>query len=300
MKLPQLQRQFLGYLKTERGRSAKTIENYGRYLTKFLAFAQTDSPQQITEHLVSEFRLHLRQQSGTKVAGSIEPMKPQTQNYYLIALRSFLKYARQRGIKSLAPEQVELIKVPNRSLDCISQSELVRLMAAPDTTTLPGLRDKAIMELLASTGIRTSELCNLSADDVDLTSTHFSVCGKGGQVRMVSLSAEAKKAVGAYLKKRTDTSKALFVQYGKNAQNTHDLRLSPRTVQRILKQNAIKAGIVCKVTPHVIRHSFATSLLDHGASLRSVQVKLGHLHIGATHVYTQTRRRSERSVEEVS
>lgn len=286
MKLQEAKRQFLEYLEIERGRSVKTIENYDRYLEKFFEYAKTDDPKKITENLVREFRLYLNRQPGTKVGSRMEPMKRKTQNYYLIALRAFLKYLRKRGVESLSPERIELAKVAERSLDLITAQELDRLRKAPDTTTLPGLRDKAILELLFSTGLRISELCNLSIDDVDLTRDEFSVRGKGDKIRVVFLSDAAKKAVSTYLKARKDMSDALFIQYGKNAKNANDPRLSPRAVQRTLKQCAIKAGITRKVTPHVIRHSFATDLLQNGADLRSVQALLGHSNIATTQVYT--------------
>jgi len=280
MKLSELKRQFLEYLEIERGRSIKTIENYNRYLTKFFAYAKTDDPKKLTEEMVREFRLWLNRQPGTKVGGRVEPMKRKTQNYYLIALRAFLKYMRKRGVESLSPERIELAKVPERSLDLISSQELDRLMKAPDTNELIGLRDHAILELLFSTGLRISELTNLSIDDV------FSVRGKGDKIRVVFLSDRAKDAIRAYLKARKDLCDALFVQYGKNAKSAKDLRLSPRAVQRMLKHYAAKAGITRKVTPHIIRHSFATDLLSNGADLRSVQALLGHANIGATQVYT--------------
>lgn len=286
MKLSELQRQFLEYLEIERGRSVKTVENYDRYLRRFFAFAKTDDPKKLTEEQVREFRLWLNRQDGTKTGGRMEPMKRRTQNYYLIALRAFLKYLRKRGIESLNPERIELAKVPERSLDLISPTELDRLLSAPDVATTPGLRDKAILELFFSTGLRISELCGLSIDDVDLTRDEFSVRGKGDKVRVVFLSDRAKEAIKKYLKERKDMSDALFVQYGKNAKGAKDLRLSPRTVQRMLKACAAKAGITRKVTPHVLRHSFATDLLSNGADLRSVQALLGHANIATTQVYT--------------
>jgi len=286
MKLSELKRQFLEYLEIERGRSVKTVENYDRYLTKFFEFAKTDSPKKLTEEMVREFRLYLNRQPGTKSGGRTEPMKRKTQNYYLIALRAFLKYLRKRGIESLSPERIELAKVPERSLDLITAQELHRLMNAPDTSTIQGLRDRAILELLFSTGLRISELCSLSIDDVDLTRDEFSVRGKGDKIRVVFLSEPAKQAIKAYLKERKDMDDALFVQFGKNAKNANELRLSPRAVQRMLKTCAAKAGITRKVSPHVIRHSFATDLLQNGADLRSVQALLGHAHIGTTQVYT--------------
>ena len=159
-------------------------------------------------------------------------------------------------------------------------------MKAPDISTLPGMRDRAILELLFSTGLRISELCALSVDDVDLTRDEFSVRGKGDKIRVVFLSDDAKKAISNYLKARKDMSDALFVQYGKNAKVAKDVRLSPRAVQRMLKTCAIKAGITRKVSPHVIRHSFATDLLSNGADLRSVQALLGHANIATTQIYT--------------
>lgn len=286
MKLSQAKRQFLEYLEIERGRSVKTIENYDRYLTKFFEYAKTEDPKKLTEEMVREFRLYLNRQPGTKVGGRMEPMKRKTQNYYLIALRAFLKYLRKRKVESMSPEIIELAKVAERSLDLISSQELTRLRQAPDVTTLPGMRDKAILELLFSTGLRISELCGLSIDDVDLTRDEFSVRGKGDKIRVVFLSDNAKKSINDYLKARKDMSDALFVQYGKNAKNANDLRLSPRTVQRMLKLYAAKAGITRKVSPHVIRHSFATDLLSNGADLRSVQALLGHANIGTTQIYT--------------
>lgn len=286
MNLEESKRQFLEYLEIERGRSVKTIENYDHYLTSFFTYAKKAEPADITESLVREFRLWLNRQPGTKVGTRVEPMKRRTQNYYLIALRAFLKFLRKRGVESLSPERIELAKVPERSLDLISPTELGRLMNAPDTKTQVGLRDHAILQLLFSTGLRVSELCNLSIDDVDLTRDEFSVRGKGDKVRVVFLSDEAKVSVSRYLKGRKDMDDALFIQYGKKANAAKDLRLSPRAVQRLLKSCATKAGITRKVTPHVIRHSFATDLLSNGADLRSVQALLGHAHIGTTQIYT--------------
>lgn len=286
MKLSDLKRQFLEYLEIERGRSLKTVENYDRYLTKFLEYAKTENPNKLTEKMVREFRLYLNRQPGTKVGGRMEPMKRKTQNYYLIAVRAFLKYLRKLEIESLNPERIELAKVPERSLDLITPQELDRLMKAPDPATPRGLRDRAILELLFSTGLRISELCGLSIDDVDLSRDEFSVRGKGDKIRVVFLSDSAKKSIKEYLKERKDMDDALFVQFGKNVKNAKELRLSPRAVQRMLKTCAAKAGITRKVSPHVIRHSFATDLLTNGADLRSVQALLGHANIATTQVYT--------------
>jgi len=278
--LKELKNQFLEYLEIERGRSIKTVENYDRYLTRFFAFAKVTSPQKITEQLVREFRLHLNRQAGT--SGT---MKHKTQNYYLIALRAFLKYMRKRGLTSLSPERIELAKVGARDLDLISADELGRLMRAPAGGTLVSLRDRAILELFFSTGLRVSELCSLNRD-LDLSRDEFSIRGKGEKIRVVFLSSEAKLAVRRYLDKRGDVDEALFVQMGKTAKRASDLRLTPRSIERMVKHYAIKAGITRKVTPHVLRHSFATDLLENGADLRSVQALLGHANITTTQVYT--------------
>lgn len=286
MDLESLRREFLEYLEIEKGRSIKTIDNYGRYLDRFFTYAKVKKPQDLTETLVREYRLWLNRQPGTKVGRGIEPMKRRTQNYYLIALRAFLKFLRKRGIESLSPERIELAKVPERSLDLISSAELDRLLSAPDTSTPQGLRDRAILELLFSTGLRVSELCSLSTDDVDLSRDEFSVRGKGDKVRVVFLSDAARDAIKTYLKSRKDMDDAMFVQYGKNVKNSKELRLTTRAVQRLIKHYAAKAGITRKVTPHVIRHSFATDLLQNGADLRSVQSLLGHANIATTQIYT--------------
>ncbi|MCA9367391.1 tyrosine-type recombinase/integrase [Candidatus Kaiserbacteria bacterium] len=286
MDIHELKRQFLEYLEIERGRSVKTVENYERYLSRFFDFAKVKKPADIREEQVREFRLHLNRQKGSKVGGRVEPMKRRTQNYYLIALRAFLKYLRKRGIEAISPERIELAKVPERSLDLISAAELTRLRNAPDTKSLEGKRDKAILELLFSTGLRISELCALSIDDVDLSRDEFSVRGKGDKVRVVFLSDTAKRALQEYLMARKDLDDALFVRYGRKANDGGEPRIHPRAVQRLLKTYAAKAGITRKVTPHVIRHSFATDLLQNGADIRSVQALLGHASINTTQVYT--------------
>jgi site-specific recombinase XerD len=278
--LNRLKTEFLEYLEIEKGRSIKTVENYDRYLTRFLAFSKATSPAALDERMVREFRLHLNRQPGT--AGTL---KHKTQNYYMISLRAFLKFLRKRGIESLNPERIELAKVGARDLDLISHDELERLMHGPKGNDLSDLRDRAMLELFFSTGLRVSELCSLNRD-LDLSRDEFSVRGKGEKVRVVFLSPEAKTHIKEYLDKRADIDDALFVQYGKAAKNAKDLRLTPRSVERIVKRYAAKAGITRKVTPHVIRHSFATDLLENGADLRSVQALLGHSNIATTQVYT--------------
>jgi len=273
-----LKTQFLEYLEIEKGRSVKTVENYDRYLSRFIAHTKITSPQQLTEGLVREFRIWLNRQPGT--AGD---MKKKTQNYYLIALRAFLKYLRKQGVVSLSPERIELAKVGARDLDLITADELERLMKGPSGEDEAALRDRAMLELFFSTGLRVSELCSLPRD-LDLSRDEFSIRGKGDKVRVVFLSDAAKKAIAAYLKKRGDLEDALFISYGRAGKKSD--ALTPRSVERIVKRYAVKAGITRKVTPHVIRHSFATDLLENGADLRSVQALLGHANIATTQVYT--------------
>lgn len=288
-----IKQEFLEYVEIERGRSIKTVENYDHYLSRFFEHAKITNPKDISETNIREFRLWLNRQPGAKSSfkkGAKDTMKRRTQNYYLIALRSFLKFLAKRGITALAPEKIELAKTEARELDLISNDELTRLLNAPDTSEVKGLRDKAILELFFSTGLRVSELCSLGRD-LDLTKDEFSIRGKGDKVRVVFISDEARKAVRAYLEKRDDMDDALFVQVpnksGKDVLAKKDsMRLSPRSIERIVQAYAIKAGISRKVTPHVIRHSFATDLLSNGADLRSVQALLGHANITTTQVYT--------------
>jgi site-specific recombinase XerD len=272
-------RQFLEYLEIERGRSVKTIENYDRYLSRFFMRMEVKSVSNITEQKVRDFRLWLNRQPG--VSGS---MKRRTQNYYMIALRAFLKFLRKREVEALSPEKIELAKLPERGLDLITNSELDRLLKAPSGDSTQALRDKAILELLFSTGLRVSELCAQNSD-IDLSRDELSVRGKGDKVRVVFLSDSAKNAVRAYLKARKDMDEPLFVAEGKGTKSK-DNRLTPRSIEQLVKKYATKAGITKKVTPHVVRHSFATDLLSNGADIRSVQALLGHASINTTQIYT--------------
>lgn len=285
MNLKDLKQEFLEYVEIEKGRSVKTVENYDRYLSYFLDFAKTNDPKDITDELFRSYRLTLNRKSVERRTG-VDNLKKNTQNYYLIALRAFLKYLAYRGVKSLSPERIELAKTSERQLDLITTEELERLLAAPKGEDIKNLRDKAILELLFSTGLRVSELCNLNIDSLDLSRDEFSVRGKGGKVRIVFLSPAAKSALKKYLDKRDDMNEELFINFGKGKSNKDSLRLTPRSVERIIKQYAIKSGITRKVTPHVIRHSFATDLLGNGADLRSVQALLGHANITTTQIYT--------------
>ncbi len=279
--LPELHRQFLEYLEIERGRSVKTVEAYDRYLQTFFNFAQISKIEAITAEAIRKFRLHLNRRE----------LKKNTQNYHLIALRTFLKYLASRGVEALPPSSIELAKLSAREINLISPEELERLLKQPDTATDAGRRDRAIFELLFSTGLRISELCNLDRESVNLKSEEFSVRGKGGKVRVVFLSPEAKQTLESYLDKRKDMSEPMFV-------NNKEGRITPRSVERIIKRYSIAAGIMKTVTPHTLRHSFATDLLRNGADLRAVQLLLGHANISTTQVYTHITDRELKSVHQ--
>ncbi len=284
--LKELKTQFLEYIEIERGRSLKTVENYDHYLSVFLEFLKQDNPSDVNAETIRQFRLWLnRKLTGNNKTDKSETLSKKTQNYYLIALRAFLKYLARQEIKTLPAERIELAKVNERSLDLITQTELKRLLESPKGTDLKSLRDRAILELLFSTGLRVSELCSLTRD-LDLRSDEFSIRGKGGKVRVVFLSEEAKKHLRNYLSARKDMSDALFVHTGNEVKKEEVGHLTKRTIERIVKQYAVKAGISKKVTPHTMRHLFATDLLSNGADIRSVQALLGHSSIITTQIYT--------------
>jgi len=285
--LKELKQQFLEYTEIEKGRSLNTVKNYDRYITRFLQFLKKDSPSDITDSSVREFRLWLNRQATGNNRSTGETLKKKTQNYYLIALRAFLKYMARQGVKSMSPERIELAKIGERHIEFMTDDELHRLLEAPKGEDLKNLRDRAILAMLFSTGLRVSELCSLSRE-MDLSSDEVSIRGKGDKVRVVFLSDDAKSSVKKYLAKRDDMDDMLFVKIAtEKKRGGESLPLSTRSVERIVKHYATKAGIMSKkVTPHVIRHSFATDLLSNGADLRSVQALLGHANIGTTQIYT--------------
>ncbi|MBU6370999.1 MAG: tyrosine-type recombinase/integrase [Patescibacteria group bacterium] len=289
MDLAELKKQFLEYIEIEKGRSLHTVENYDHYLSVFLAQTKVKWPEDITSDVVSGFRVWLNRQPNGKKGGLAGTMKKKTQNYHLIALRSFLKFLLRRGIKSLSADSIELAKVGERSIDVVTPDELSRLLAAPDSEKDPETRarGKAILELLFSTGLRVSELCSLPRD-LDLSADEFSVRGKGDKVRVVFLSDTAKKSVKDYLAVRKDMGGFLFGPVRETEKNTKgDYEgLNRHTIERIVKRYAAVAGISKKVTPHVLRHMFATDLLSNGADVRSVQMMLGHANISTTQIYT--------------
>jgi len=296
--LYKLKREFLEYLEIEKGRSLKTVENYDRYLTRFFKQTNAKSSADITDDKVRAYRLWLNRQphfaKATRGKGVEDTLKKNTQNYHLIALRVFLKYLARRSVPSLPPEKIELAKTAGRDLDLISDVELKRLIEAPKGGEIKDFRDRAILELFFSTGLRVSELCSLNRDSINLDRDEFSIRGKGEKVRLVFLSDTAKKAIKDYLAKRKDMNEALFSGLSeinpstslRTSKDNDDNRLTPRSVERIIKKYAIKAGITKKVTPHTLRHSFATDLLQNGADIRSVQMMLGHSSVSTTQIYT--------------
>ncbi len=314
--LQDLKSKFLEYIEIEKGRSLKTVENYDRYLNKFFNFAKKQSimnPEKFDERLLREYRLFLNRElanPGKKVRQDLRgaTLKKRTQNYYMIALRSFLKFLTKNKIQSVAADQIELAKVGERELDLITKKELGDILNAPEKkfrnmenfskgekkskkelefSFIKALRDKAILETLFSTGLRVSELVSLSRF-LDLSVDQVSVRGKGEKVRVVFFTGDAKKAIKRYLEERKDTSNYLFISHSSinNKSSEQDAPLTTRSVERIVKDYAIFCGISRKVTPHVLRHSFATNLLGNGADIRAVQKMLGHANISTTQIYT--------------
>ncbi len=278
-------KEYLDYLEIEKNRSPKTRENYERYLLRFLRVSNIKKISDITDTSVRSFRVALSHENTKKV----------TQSYYVIAIRNFLKYCIKRGIKVLPPETIELPKIPRRDIEILDYAELERLLKAPEGTSLRALRDRAILEMLFSTGLRVSELCSLGRY-IDISRGEFSVRGKGEKLRIVFLSDSAKKNIKEYLDKRGDTDEALFVSLSKSGNVTG--RIIPRAVQRLVDFYARKAGISKRVHPHQLRHSFATDLLINGADLRSVQEMLGHANISTTQVYTHLTNKELHEVHE--
>ncbi|MEI6039993.1 MAG: site-specific tyrosine recombinase/integron integrase [Candidatus Berkelbacteria bacterium] len=284
MTIKNLITQYLEYLEIEKGRSLLTVRNYDRYLQDFAHFAKSkevETPEKIDLELIRQYRLVINRTEISK----------KTQNYYLIALRSFLKFLARKDIQTLAPEKIELAKVDEHQITFLDSEELTDLISKPELSTPQGRRDRAILDLLFSTGLRVSELCNLKKTDINLDRSEFSVKGKGGKIRVVFLDQESKQSLQRYLDRRTDKSEFLFVSYGHTNEEKiqvqeEDRPMTPRSVQRMIVKYAHLAGITKQVTPHVLRHSFATDLLMSGADLRAVQALLGHSSITTTQIYT--------------
>ena len=276
---------FIESLEVEGGRMPKTAENYEFYLNRFVEFAGDIAPTQITAEVVRKYRLWLNRLENDRG----ETLATITQAYHLIALRGFLKYLVKRDIPSLAPEKIELPKTHRKQVTFLHYDEVMRLLEQVDTSTETGLRDRAILELLFSSGLRVSELVGLNRDHINTKRREFMVRGKGQKDRPIFISKTAAEWVDRYLAERHDSLVPLFISYSKNVEaNTSGdyRRLSARSIQRMISQYARLAGVTKHVSPHTMRHSFATDLLMNGADIRSVQSMLGHSNIATTQIYT--------------
>lgn len=311
MNLETCREQFLEYLEIERNRSDKTLRNYNFYLKRFIEWNGNSSPTSITTEKVRAYRLWLNRL--VDVHG--EPLKKNTQNYHLIALRTFLKYLAKRDIHSLSPDKIELMKMPDREVSFLEGTDLHRILEAPfvlhkhkahanppadpsgvsDNERI-AFRDKAMLELFFSTGLRVSELANLKREQINLAKEEFTVTGKGRKTRVVFLSDQARYWLKQYLARRMDTNPYMFVSLDRRRKNTaivkgkkmekEDSPLTSRSIERLVQTYAKVAGITKRVTPHTLRHSYATDLLQNGADIRSVQSMLGHSSILTTQIYT--------------
>lgn len=285
MKFAKVKTDFLEYLEIEQNRSQKTIANYDHYLTRLLDFAGDITVKDIDAEMIRRWRLWLNR-LGTNTSDELQKT---TQNYHLIALRSFLKYCAKRDINALTADKIELARTVRKQVTFLNPEELARMFEEPDLSKLSGLRDRAILELLFSSGLRVSELVGLDRDHINLKRREFMVRGKGQKDRPIFISPAAAEWIQKYLDERADNTKPLFVRYSGSKQvdltgNFH--RLTARSVQRLVARYALLAGITKHVSPHTLRHSFATDLLMNGADLRSVQALLGHSNISTTQIYT--------------
>ncbi len=289
---------FLTSIEVEKNNSLLTRRNYEHYLSTFVAVTKLERPEDITLDDVRDFRLWLNRQT-TKQG---QPLQKSTQNYYLISLRSFLKYLAKSDVQSLAAEKIELSKTSERQVSFLEGEDLDRFLQSPlagPRKTLIGFRDKAILELLFSTGLRVSELANLQKISINLKKSEFTVRGKGGKLRVVFLSTSARDAIDQYLRRRNDDFPFLFLRHDRAGRRTTEGHpLTPRSIQRLVDHYAKAAGITKRITPHTLRHSYATDLLMNGADIRSVQAMLGHASIQTTQIYTHITNRQLRDVHQ--
>lgn len=297
MYMSELLLDYIEHLEVEGGRSAHTAENYTLYLERFVEFTDDIVVDKITSEIIRKYRLWLNRYKNN----NDDELATITQSYHLIALRGFLNYLSKRNISSLSPEKIELPKVSRKQVTFLHYDEIERLLEQINTNDETGLRDRAIIELLFSSGLRVSELINLNRDHINTTRREFMVRGKGKKDRPVFISESASIHVNNYLKTRTDNLPPLFISYSRNNKVTNSgdyRRLSARSIQRIINKYTRLAGITKHVSPHTMRHSFATDLLMNGADLRSVQVMLGHSNISTTQIYTHVTDEHLREVHE--
>lgn len=301
MDLEQLRKDFLEYLEIERNVSQLTIRNYRHYLERFLHFlvgqtnpspsptvkTQSVKSSEITAENIRQYRLYLSRFTDEKGLS----LKRVTQNYHLIALRSFLKYLAKRDIQTISPDKIDLPKAESRSIKFLEHTDVERLLNMPEISTKEGMRDKAILEVLFSTGLRVSELVSLNRDQINLDRREFSVIGKGRRTRIVFLSERAADWLRRYLATREDDLRPIFIRYSGKTPDENDktgdsIRLTARSVQRSVEKYVKKAKLMIKITPHGLRHTFATDLLGNGADLRAIQELLGHKNVSTTQIYT--------------
>lgn len=287
---------FLDHCEVGKNQSSRTLTNYYHYLDRFLKWAGDINVSTISLETIQKYRLHLNR---------LETLSIKTQNYHIIALRAFLKYLAKNDIESLSAEKIELSKIPARTVEYLTREELERMFQEPDTENIRGLRDIAIMETLYSTGLRVSELASLNRAQVDLQRREFMVRGKGRKPRIVFLSEKAASIIQSYLAQRSDNFEPVFLSHSRGKRGTiQDITLSEKhrlttvSIENLVRKYARQAGIIKKVTPHVLRHSFATELLINGADIRSVQEMLGHASITTTQIYTHLTNKRLREVHE--
>jgi len=296
---------FLEYCELDKNLSQRTIKMYGYYLSFFQDWLiknyqnENFEVEKIDENIIRGFRLFISHNYKNPFKGQL---KRQTQNYFLVALRSFFRYLIKQKLKVISPEMIELGKQRDRTIKFLLPEELEKLFNVVDVSSKIGLRDRAILEVLFSTGLRVSELVSLNREQVNIESGEFGVIGKGGKARVVFLSKKAKEWLKKYLNKRNDPYSPLFIRYSgpksKEGLTNEKMRLSVRSVERIIDKYRKKAGILFRIGPHVLRHSFATDLLSHGADLRSVQEMLGHKNISTTQIYTHVTNTRLREIHE--
>jgi site-specific recombinase XerD len=288
--LERLINRYLSNIEVEKNYSPYTVRNYKHYLGVFRKWFEKHYQQEYIQRLTSEIVRHYRLFLTHYEDVQGRTLSKATQSYYIISLRAFLKYLSRKGIKSLAPEKVDLPKAESHSLKFLSREQVERLLEMPNLQKIEGLRDRAILEVLFSTGLRVSEMMKLDRDKIDLKQREFGIIGKGRRPRVVFLTERAATWLDRYVKSREDANKPLWIRLsGKKADPTSSsekMRLTVRTIQRIVEKYRLMAGLPVKVSPHVLRHSFATSLLQNGADLRSVQEMLGHKNVSTTQIYT--------------
>jgi len=284
-------RRYLSFIEVEKNYSKFTIRNYTHYLLMFRKWFEKHYEQEYIEKLTSDmvrrYRLHLSRFEDIKG----KRLSPTTQSYYVIALRAFLKYCAKKGIKTLSPEKIDLPKSEEHRIKFLDRDQVERLLMAPDTSKMSGLRDRTLLEVMFSTGMRVSELAKLDRDKIDLKEREFGIIGKGRRSRVVFLSDRACMWLESYIAARVDPYRALWIRIPKSgewdpAMGGEKARLSVRGIQRIVEKYRRDAGLPIRVSPHVLRHSFATTLLQQGADLRSVQEMLGHKNVATTQIYT--------------